>query len=320
MKTLVFIFISASLLFSEAKAETLPEVTIAEYGEFLLYSTLYIADHEKLFEKQGIRVKIVPAGGDEKVFASLIAGGAQFGIGDPTFVAISGEKGRPGKIIYSLLQNVPAWAIATKTEIKADIKPQELKGYSVATYPAPSTSYSLGKKIFKLGGLEPKIIPVTYGGLISALLANRVDIALEYEPNVSLALEKGAHVVYSVSDYFPEIALTGLSVLPEYLEKNPEIAQKVVNALTLASVELFTNTDRVVEILQQRFPEYSKKIVRMAISNCIKTNSFSRDGIVTQEGWKQAVLLRQELGDLKSEAPYGKYVVTSFAQTANQSR
>lgn len=320
MKTISFIFATFVLLSSYCKADEMPEVTIAEYGEFLLYSTLYIADKEGLFEKQGIRVKIVPAGGDEKVFASLLTGGAQFGIGDPTFVAISGEKGRPGKIIYSLLQNAPAFGIATNPLIKPNSKPSDLKGYTIATYPPPSTAYSLQKKIVKLGAIEPKIVPITYGGLISALIANRVDIALEYEPNVSLALEKGAHIVYSVSDYFPEIALTGVSVLPEYLDKNPEIAQKVINALQIASVQLFTNTNRAIEILKQRFPEYSENIIRNAILNCIKTNSFSRDGIVTKEGWRQAISLRQELGDLKADAPYDQYVVNSFALATNHSK
>jgi len=318
MKTISFLLIVLSFLGSVCQADALPEVTIAEYGEFLLYTTLYTADGEGLFEKQGLKVKIIPAGGDEKVFAALVAGSAQFGVGDPTFVAISGEKGRPGKIIYSILQNAPTFGIASNPEIKPINKPGELRGYSVATYPAPSTSYSLQKKIFQLGGLEPNIVPITYGGLISALFAKRVDIALEYEPNVSLAIEKGAHIVYSVSTYFPEIALTGLSVLPEYLEKNPEIAQKVVNALQAASMELFSEPEKVISILKKRFPEYSENVIRNAVMNSIKANAFSKDGIVTQKGWQQAVSLRRELGDLKADAPYDQYVVTSFAEHAKQ--
>jgi len=316
MKVLFSFFIALAISPTICFAQALPEVTIAEYGEFLLYATLYVADADGLFEKQGIKVKIVPAGGDEKVFAALIAGSAQFGIGDPTFVAISGEKGLPGKVIYSILQNAPAWGVAIKPEIKPITKPEELKPYTVATYPAPSTSYSLQKKIFQLGKLEPKIAPITYGGLISALLANRVDIALEYEPNVSLAVEKGAHLVYSVSTYFPELALTGLTVLPDYLEKNPEIAQKVVNALQLASVKLFKDTDAVALILGKRFPEYSQSVIKSGLVNSLKTSTFPQDGIITEEGWRQSVLLRKELGDLKMEAPYQKYVVTSFAEKA----
>ena len=315
MKQLFFLVI-ALLAAITCRGEELTEVTIAEYGEFLLYSVLYTADADGHFKREGLKVNIVPAGGDEKVFASLIAGSAQFGVGDPTFVAIAGEKGRPGRIIFSLLQNAPTFGIAKNSKVRVVESPKDLAGYSVATYPAPSTSYSLQKKLFQLGGLEPNIIPITYGGLISALFADRVDIALEYEPNVSLAVSKGAHVVYSVSKYFPEIALTGVSVLPEYLEENPVTAQKVVNGLAEATKVLFSNPDRVVEVLARRFPEYSPDIIRNAVENSINANTFSKDGIVSKRGWQEATLLRRELGDLKSIAPYDQYVVSSFAEAA----
>jgi NitT/TauT family transport system substrate-binding protein len=308
------LFISSSYA-EDLKAPALQEVTIAEYGEFLLYANLYIAYETGLFEKQGLKVKIVSAGGDEKVFAALVSGSAQFGVGDPTFVAISGERGRPGKIIYSILQNIPAWGITFNPEIKPFTNAAGLKDYSVATYPAPATSFSLQKKMFKLGNLEPNIVQITYGGLISALAAKKVDIALEYEPNVSLALEKGAHKVFSMTDYYPEFALTGLSVLPEYLDKNPEIAQKITIALQRATYKLWDFEDSA-KILSKRFPEFSVSVIKSALLNAKNANSFPENGMVSKKGWDEAIKLRRELGDLKSDAPYEKYVITKFAENA----
>ena len=54
--------------------------------------------------------------------------------------------------------------------------------------------------------------------------------------------------------------------------------------------------------------------------NSIQANTFSRDGIVTRKGWEQAVLLRKELGDLKTDAPYDQYVITKFAEAAINSK
>jgi NitT/TauT family transport system substrate-binding protein len=78
---------------------TVQKITIAQAGDFFLYAPLYVASDAGLFSKNGLEVRLISTGGDEKTWAAVISGDAQFGVADPTFVAISATRGQPGRVI-----------------------------------------------------------------------------------------------------------------------------------------------------------------------------------------------------------------------------
>ena len=81
------------------------KITIAQFGKerFLLYLPLYVAMEEGLFAKRGLNIDLKFAGNDDQIFAAVISGGAQFGMGDPVFTAISHDKGGPGKVVAMMI-------------------------------------------------------------------------------------------------------------------------------------------------------------------------------------------------------------------------
>lgn len=295
-----------------AEAPLLTRITIAEYGEYPLYASLYVSTEAGFFKEEGLEVNIIPAGGDEKVFAALISGNAQFGVSDPIFTAIAGEKGKPGKVIAGLLHGIPAWGITFKNEIPEIVKAEMLKPYTVGTFPAPSTSYSLQKSMFLKGGLKENIQQIQYGALLAALKAEKIDIALENEPNVSLAEAQGAKILYSISKEIPEFAFTGLMSLPEYIESNKEIVSKVVRAFSKGNTFLFTNEAESIAILHNRFPTLSKEVLTKALRRVTSQNIIKSDLTLTEHAWNKAVEMRKELGDLKTNPAYKMYVDNSF--------
>jgi NitT/TauT family transport system substrate-binding protein len=158
------------------------KVTIAQAGDFFLYAPLYIATDAGLFAKRGLEVSLVSTGGDDKTWAAIISGSAQFGVADPTFVAISDKRGQPGRVIASVVNGVPFWGITFNSKIKPITDPKELGSYSVATFPSPSTAYTLQKEMFQRAGLPPNIREGAFGTLMAMLRSGQADIALELEP------------------------------------------------------------------------------------------------------------------------------------------
>ncbi|MFA6161195.1 MAG: ABC transporter substrate-binding protein [Patescibacteria group bacterium] len=298
----------------------LQRIKVAEFGELFLYAPMYVAQEKGFFKEQGLDVEIFPTGGDEKTFAALLSNEAQFGVADPTFVAISGEKGQPGKIIAPIVQGVPFWGVA-KAQRDVQIKqPSDLGSYKVATFPSPSTAYTLQKNMFVSGGLKPNIQETAFGSLLAALAADKVDIALELEPNVSLAVKNGDKIAYRLADYYPQFALTGLSVLPDYLGKHPDVAQKMVNALGKSFAFIRENPEETAKILHKRFPEVDEDVALSAVKNLVDANVFPKQTVLEKAGWDAAIQLRRDVGDLKGDAPYEKYVVTDFAQKYESSK
>ncbi|HKR06145.1 MAG TPA: ABC transporter substrate-binding protein, partial [Bacteroidia bacterium] len=215
-------------LFYPPKTSTLQKITIAQTGDFFLYAPLYIALDGGYFRKNGLDVSIISTGGDEKTWAAVLGKNASFGIADPTFIAISDERGIPGRVIASIVNGVPFWGITMNSSIKEVQSPQDLNSYSVATFPSPSTAYTLQKKMFLDAGLKPNIKEGAFGTLLYMLQSGKVDIALELEPNVSQASSNGAKVLYSLAKLYGDFAITGLTTTPELLKSDTALAKKVV--------------------------------------------------------------------------------------------
>jgi NitT/TauT family transport system substrate-binding protein len=313
---LIFVGLVFVLHKDVAREGDLQKITIAEFGEVFLYAPLYVADAAGFFEEEGLDVTIVPTGGDEKTFAALLSGDAQFGVADPVFVAISGERGQEGRVVASILGTVPFWGVTRNAAIDEIKEPSALSGYSVATFPAPSTAYALQKDMFLDGGVAPNIREAAFGTLLAVMDAGDADIALELEPNVSMAVADGAKVVYSLADYYPEFAFTGLTVLPEYAEEHPDTVQAAVNALAKALEFIHENQEETARILAERFPEIDDAVAEDAVRNLVAAEVFSQSTLVTQEEWDAAVALRTEVGDITKPAPYTQYVITKFAENA----
>lgn len=322
---ILILFLAASFYFWYSKKDDntkndgkLSKVTIAQFGDFFLYAPLYIAQDKGFFKDHGLDVDIVSTGGDEKTFSALLSGDAQFGVADPTFIAIAGEKGQPGKVIASILSGVPFCGISFDKSIPEINTPSDLNGYSVVTYPAPSTAHALQVRMYQDANLEPNVKEVSLGSLLATLQSGRADIALELEPGVSIAVNSGAKILYCLADYYPDFAITGVTVLPNYLDNNPDISEKVVASLQLSLDYIRNNPLEAAKILTLRFPEVELSVAESSIRNMIKNNVFPGNTKVSREGWLAAVELRKQAGDINKDASYEDYVITTFSEQAIQ--
>jgi len=293
----------------------LQKIKVAQFADVFLYMPLYIAKDKGFFEKQGLDVEIVSTGGDDKTYAAVIGGDAQFGIADPTFVAIARTKGQGGQVIASIVNGVPFWGVAKRQDIPEIKDPKMLKDYSVATFPSPSTAYILQEDMFKKGGLKPNIKQAAFGTLLTQLESGQVDIALELEPNVSTAIKQGARIVYAMPEVYGDFSLTGVSVSDNMIQKNPEQVQKFVNAIEMALVFARESTDEAIEIAAKRFPTLDKEIVAQALRRMIETNTLPRTTVISPDAWDKACNLRINSGELNTSIEEARKTLNnSFSQ------
>jgi len=294
----------------------LESITIAQAGDFFLYAPLYVAVDAKIFEKKGYDVKIISTGGDEKTWAAVLSNSAQFGIADPSFIAISNQNGQPGKVIASIVNGVPFWGITFRDDIPTFDSLIEIKNYKIATFPAPSTAYSLQKKMFLDLGLKPNIREGAFGTIIAMLKSNQADIGLELEPNVSQSLKNGAHIVYSLAKIYGDFAITGLTVSPNTIQDNPKLVQNIVDGLQESLSFIHDNRDSTLSILHRRFPEIDLQVAEEALNRVLNENIIPDNLLINDDAWDKAVTLRKDIGDLKEVKDFGTYVNNSFAKKA----
>jgi NitT/TauT family transport system substrate-binding protein len=294
---------------------TMRAVTIAQAGDFFLYAPLYIATDGGFFEKRGLKVSLVSTGGDEKTWAAVLSKSASFGIADPTFVAIAGARGEPGRVIASVVNGAPFWGITFKP-IPVFTSPQDLGTYTVATFPAPSTAYTLQKEMFLRAGLKPKIRQGAFGTLEAILRADQADIALELEPNVSQQAEKGARVLYSMQSIYGDFAVTGLTATPDLLSEDPELAFNVVCGLQSALDFARERPDDALAILSHRFPEITPTVAKSAFTRVLNASIIPKTVVLRKAAWQNATALRIKAGDLKPTGNLDQYVDNQYGERA----
>lgn len=291
------------------------KVTIAQFGDLLLYLPLYIAKEEGIFAKHGLDVEIISTGGDDKTFAAVISGSAQFGVADPTFVAIAQERGQKGRVIALLIDGMPNYGVSLSANAPKITSPADLKGKTVASAPAPSTSYALVRKLYESANLPPAIYQVAPSGLVAALQSKQADYALLIEPYVSGVTRGGGSVAFSLGDYYKRFALTGVTASEQLIKDNPELASKVVEALTEAVKIFYENPEVTLRVARLHFPNDPVEDLEQGINRHRQDRIHPQNLSTTEEAWLPAIQLRKESGDLSNApGPMETYVDNRFAQ------
>ena len=281
-------------------------IKVAQFGDVFIYTPLYLADAKGFFEEEGLRIELINTGGDDKTYAAVISGSAIFGVAYPVFAAIA---------LGGIVNGVPFWAI-TKKDIPPITDGKMLQPYSVATFSAPSTAYTVQKKMFQDVGLNPNIKQGAFGGLIPMLDAGQADIALELEPNVSTAIANGAKDVYSFAKIYPEFAFTGITTSLETIEKEPELVQHFINAITKAEQYAHQYPDSTAYYMCKLYPDIEESIIHNAVKRMVESNSLPQNAIISNDAWKAAVEIRYELGDIKSPNKTDVVLDMSFANNS----
>ncbi len=292
-------------------------ITIAQYGHVLLYLPLYVANARGYFAEQGLSVTLVSTGGDEKTFAAVASGSAQYGIADPVFTAVAREHGGGGKVIASLVNGVPFWGITYQKDAAAIVGPEQLRGKRIAVYTAPSTNYAVMADTLRQNQVQKAtLVQGAFGTLVALLKADRADIAMELEPTVSIAVADGASVVYSLPSRITEFAFTGVMTSDEYLAKNPKQAQGVVNALAKAVESIRNDPASALAVAKAEFPEVTEAVLRSALARLVADNVIPRSVVLSEAAWKNAIDVRRSLGDISGPGSYADNVDMQFATLA----
>lgn len=310
---LVIILIASYFLIPKLSLD-LEKVTINQVGDFVLYLPLYVAKDKGLFEQQGLDVRIANSGGDDKAFAAVISGEAQFAQGDPTFVAISKEKGGPGVVVATIVNKAPFWLVSTKNITINSAS--DFKDKKIVTYLAPSTAYTLTVKLAQDKGLEAgkdyRIIQSQFGSELGPLFSGEADASLTLPPTVQEAVDKGAKIIFSYPQEFGDMAVTGLTTTEEYISKNPEMVRKVVFAYQEALDYIYSNPEEAKQVAIARFSNLNPQSVRDAVDLAINDGVWPISAETSEESWDKAVQIRVQVGDIKNPPAYNEVVDNSF--------
>jgi len=176
------------------------------------------------------------------------------------------------------------------------------------------------KKILEDHGLKPrvdtKILEVNPGTEIAAMLAGQADIAVAYQPSVANAMSQGAKVVFDFASYMGPFCNTGIMVLPDYANANPDVVQALVNAFEESSQLAYAKPEFAKEVARKEFPDLPAEVVNKAIEMQFEFKIPAQTVKVDQKQWENLIAMQKYLGNVKGTLSFKDIVDNSYAEKA----
>jgi NitT/TauT family transport system substrate-binding protein len=316
---------------SRGFAQGAPEktkVTLGVGGKPLLYYLpLTIAERKGFFKEQGLDVEINDFGGGAKSLQALIGGSVDVVTGAYEHTIRMQAKGQD-VVAVTELGRFPAIVIAVNRDKADQVKSAaDFKGLKIGvTAPGSSTALTTQYAMVK-AGLKPTdaaIIGVGSGAsAVASIKRGEIDVIAHLDPVIAkLEADGDIQVIIDTRTEAGTRALFGgsnpaatLYMKKDFLEKNPQTTQRLVNAFVKTLKWLQTaKPEDVAAAVPEEYYLGDKPLYLKAVQNSLE--SYSRDGIIQPSGMESVLaMLRQldpELKDAKVDlgATFDKRFVT----------
>ena len=313
-----------------AQALEKPKITLAVGGKNLLYYLpLTIAERRGYFKDEGLTVEIVDFPGGARALQAMVGGSADIVSGAYEHTINMQAKGINIAGI-ALEGRYSAMVLGVRKNRMAQYKsPKDLKGWKIGvTAPGSSTNMFVSNLLAK-EGLKPDAVSIigvgTTAGAVAAVRKGEIDALVNLDPVIA-RLEAGGDIAV-VSDtrtaqgmkdvYGGDYHADCIYAPVDWIRKNPNTAQAVVNAMVRAVLWLQkARPEEVVATVPAEYYGDDPTMYKVALLKNME--GYSRDGLFTMQGAQNVfkVLNSFEPTVQAAKIDLAKTYDNSFAQKA----
>lgn len=277
------------------------DVTIAVGGKALIYYLpLSIAEVKGYFADEGLNVRVVDFAGGSRALQAVVGGSADVVSGAFEHTINLQSK---GQFYRAFVQqgSAPAIVLAISKKTMADYKsPADLKGKKIGVTAPGSSTNMMVNFYLEQNGLKPtdvSFIGVGAGaGAITALRTGQIDAIANLDPVIgTLQKEDEIQIIADTRTLADTKTIFGgnmpsgcLYASQDFLDKNPDTAQALVNAMVRADRWIHAST---AEEIAATVPESYLLGDPELYKQCLVANleAVSPDGMVAEDGPQTAL-------------------------------
>jgi NitT/TauT family transport system substrate-binding protein len=292
---MIFPFLAAAVLTSTPGPLEKKNVKIAVGGKTLFYYLpLTLAEQLGYFKDEGLEVQISDFAGGAKALQAMMGGSADVVSGSYEHTVTMAARGSP--VVGIVLQTrLPSIALALRKQKATSYKsPKDLKGMKIGvTAPGSSTNFFVNAVLAK-DGLKPDDVSIigvgASGSAVAGIERGELDGLSNLDPVITKLERDGA--VQIVADtrteegmkkwYGPDYAAACIYATPDFLAKNPNTAQAIVNAMVRALYFVkSTPADKILKTVPAEYYAGDRDTYVAALQKVMP--GFSADGKFTQQ-------------------------------------
>jgi len=291
MKKLILLaagLLAAATAFAQAPEQK--KITIAVGGKTLFYYLpLSVAERKGYFKEEGLEVEIPDFAGGAKALQALVGGSADMVSGAYEHTINMVAKKQPIKAVVLQAKYSSIVLLLPKDKAAKYKNGKDLKGLKIGvTAPGSSTNMFVNNLLAK-DGLKPTDVSIvgvgTGSGAFAAMEKGEIDAMSNLDPVISQLeatgkyvavadsrTEKGMNEIYG-GDYHASV----IYITDEFIKKNPNTVQAVVNAMVRANRWIAKATPQeIVDLMPDAYKAANPSLYKEALlKNMI---GYSEDG------------------------------------------
>ncbi|MGE0356554.1 MAG: ABC transporter substrate-binding protein [Burkholderiales bacterium] len=278
-----------------AQAPEKKKITIAVGGKSLFYYLpLSVAERLGYFKDEGLEVEIPDFAGGSKALQAMVGGSADMVSGAYEHTINMAAKKQPIKAVVLQAKYSSIVLLLPKDKAAKYKGPADLKGLKVGVSAPGSSTNMFVNNILAKGGLKPtdiSVVGVGVGsGAFAAMEKGEIDALSNLDPVITRLedtgkfvavadsrTEKGMNDIYG-GDYHASV----IYITNEFIAKNPNTVQAVVNAIVRANRWIAKATpQQIVDLMPDAYKAGNPSLYKAGLlKNMI---GYSEDGQMTMK-------------------------------------
>lgn len=290
-------------------------VRINEVTHSVFYAPLYLADALGYFKDEGFDIELTNGGGADKTMAAVLAGGADIGFCGPEAVVytyLGGSDDCP-KVFGQLTKRDGSFLVGREKEDNFDWN--SLAGKKVLAGRPGGVPFMTFSYVCKDIDVE-YITEVSFDSMTAAFDGGVGDYCTMFEPVASdfEAAGKG-YIVASVGEEAGEIPYTCFMAKSSYIEKNGDVVEGLLRAITRAVKYVNeTDLDVLTEKLTGYFAGVSAESVKKSLESYISIDAWVDNMAMRESAFNRLQDVIELAGELDRRVAFGDIVLTQTAQ------
>jgi NitT/TauT family transport system substrate-binding protein len=282
-----------------------------------LHAPFFVALKKGWYEEAGLKVDIQPGQGSADAVKVVGSGKAQFGYADAATMSKGASGGAPVKMVAVLIRKTPAVFLCRRGSGISTIK--DLLGKSIGDAPQTATATLLPAVLEANGSkmTDIKFVAMTFGARVPSVLEGKVDCALGYLQEFVMIRDKVDFLPYyrfGINSYS-----SGIMVNKDFLQKNPDVVRKFVQASLRGHEFVLKNQKEAAEITASYSKEPQNNAGYFAGELEVLEPHFSDDEVTTNgygwmsdERWKITQELMMKYGGQEKALPLADLYTNEF--------
>ena len=300
--------------------EALTKLTVSEVTHSVFYAPQYLAINLGFFKDEGIDIELINSAGADKVMTAVLSNDVQIGFAGPeASIYIYNEGSKDFAQVFAQVTKRDGSFLISRES--GDFKWEDLKGKHILPGRKGGVPYMTLQYVLNKHGLNTETDlnfdnSISFDAMASAFVSGTGDYVTVFEPiATSFEIENKGHIVASVGEAADEIPYTAYFAKKSYIESNPEVIQKFVNAIYKGQTWVDTHSaEEIAKELLVSFPDTNLEVLTKVVERYKSIDAWNTTPIMTKEAFERLQEVMTNAGELEKVAPYEEIVNNRFAE------